>query len=217
MAVVLVALAVLLLLAAAAQLALPRLAERRIRRRLLAGGGAARVRVRALPATRLLHNAGDLIEVRGIGLEIALAPVPQRDQLAPARRPGLAALDGFTAVDVELVDFRTGPFAVDAFVLDRAGGGSYTMTVRAQTTAAELAALGLEALPLLRGGAVLGSVAGATPWASRSFTVALEIELISEPGGLRVGAGGGAIAGYPAGPLAATIAAAIARRLEIVP
>lgn len=217
MAVVLVALAVLLLLAAAAQLVLPRLAERRIRRRLLAGGGVARVRVRALPAIRLLRNAGDRIEVRGAGMEITLAPVPQRDQLAPARGAGLAALDGFSEVDVELVDFRTGPFTIDAFVLERARGGSYAMAVRARTTAAELATLGLEALPLLPGGAVLGSVAGATPLGSRSFTVALEIELISERGGLRVGAGGGAIAGYPAGPLAATIAVAIARRLEIVP
>lgn len=217
MVAVLVPLAVLLLLAAGVQLALPRLAERRIRRRLLAGGGLARVRVRALPATRLLRNAGDRIEVRGIGLEIALAPVPGREQPSPPRGPGLAALDGFATVDVELVDFRTGPFAVDAFVLERAGGGSYAMAVRAQTTAAELAALGLEALPLLPGGAALGGVAGATPLGSRSFTVTLEIELISEPSGLRVGAGGGAIAGYPAGPLAAAIAAAIARRLEIVP
>jgi hypothetical protein len=47
--------------------------------------------------------------------------------------------------------------------------------------------------------------------------VALEIEIHSEPSGLRVGSGGGRIAGYPAGPIATTIAAAVARRLEIVP
>lgn len=218
MAAVLVALVVLLVAAAAVQLALPRLAERRIRRRLLAGGGTARVRVRALPATRLLHNAGDRIEVRGSGLEIKLAPgaAAVSGEASPTRGPGLAALDGFAAVDIELVDFSTGPFAIDGFVLERAGGGSYAMAVRAQTTPAELAALGLEAL-LIPGGTVLSSVAGATSLGSRSFSVALEIELFSEPDGLRVGAGGGAIGGYPAGPLAATIAATIARRLEIVP
>ncbi len=215
MAAVLVVVATLLLLAAAVQLTLPRLAERRIRRRLLAGGGAARVRIGALPATRLLHNAGDRIEVRGSGLVIALTPARSED--VPRTGAGLAALDGFATVDVELVDFRSGPFAVDAFVLERRGGGSYAMAVRARTTAAELAALGLEALPEMPGGALLGSVAGAAPLGSRSFAVAFEIELISEPAGLRVGAGGGTIAGYPAGPLAAAIAAAVARRLEIVP
>lgn len=214
MAVALVALAVLLLLAAGVQLALPHLAERRIRQRLLAAGGSAQVRIRALPATRLLRNAGDRIEVRGAGLEITLAPAQEPSPPPSRGAPGLAALDGFTEVDVELVAFRTGPFAVDGFVLERSGGGSYAMAVRAQTTAAEVAALGLEAIP---GGTVLGTVAGATALGSRSFTVALEIELISGPDGLRVGAGGGAIAGYPAGPLAAAIAAAIARRLEIVP
>lgn len=221
MAVVLVALVVLLVAAVTAQFVIPRLAELRIRRRLLAGGGVARVRVRALPATRLLHNAGDRIEVRGSGLEIKLASgiADVTGDDPPARAsggPGLAALDGFTAVDIELVDFSTGPFAIDAFVLERSGGGSYAMAVRAQTTPAEIAALGLETL-LIPGGTVLGSVAGATSLGSRSISVALEIELISEPGGLRVGAGGGAIGGYPAGPLAAAIAAAIARRLEIVP
>jgi hypothetical protein len=47
--------------------------------------------------------------------------------------------------------------------------------------------------------------------------VAFEIELHSEEEGLRVGSGGGTIAGYPAGPIATTIAAAVARRLEIAP
>ncbi len=201
--------------AIALQLALPRIAERRIRDRLVEYGGDATVRVRAFPATRLLRNGGDRIEVRGSGLEITLAPGIRADAPAPPpSRAGLSALDGFDEVDIELVGFRTGPFAVDAFVLERRGGGSYAMAVRGQTTPAELAALGQDAIP---GGSLIGSVAGATPLGSRSFGVSLQIELISELGGLRVGAGGGSIAGYPAGPFAATIAAAVARRLEIVP
>jgi hypothetical protein len=51
----------------------------------------------------------------------------------------------------------------------------------------------------------------------RAIRVSIEIELLSDRDGLRVGSGGGSIAGYPAGPLATTIAAAVARRLEIVP
>lgn len=218
---VLIALAAaLLLVAAAVQIVLPLLAARRIRARLVEYGGEARVRVRAMPATRLLHNAGDRIEVRGSGLEIGLASGPRREGAEPppaSGGPGLSALDGFEAVDIELVDFRTGPFAVDAFVLERAGGGSYAMAVRGQTTPSALAALGLETLLPIPGSALLGSVAGVAPLTSRSFVVALEIELFSEAGELRVGAGGGSIAGYPAGPLAAMIAAAVARRLELAP
>lgn len=216
MVVLLIVLALLLLIAAAAvQVALPRIAERRIRGRLVEYGGEAEVRIRAVPATRLLRNAGDRIAVRGAGLEITLAPALPADSPAPrTSRAGLSALDGFDEVDIELVGFRTGPFAVDAFVLERRGGGSYAMAVRGQTTPAELAVLGLDAIP---GGSLIGSVAGATPLGSRSFSVSLQIELISEPTGLRVGTGGGSIAGYPAGPFAATIAAAVARRLEIVP
>lgn len=233
MPVVLIALAILVLLATASvliQLTLPRIAERRIRARLVEYGGEADVRVRAFPATRLLRNAGDRIEVRGHGLEIAMARPAggsggaegatdsRRSSTSPSSSgsAGLSALDGFSSVDLELVDFRTGPFAVDAFVLEREGGGTYAMGVRAQTTASELATLGAESFSL-PGGTLIGSVAGATPLGSRTFSVSLQIELISGPDGLRVGAGGGTIAGYPAGPLATTIAAAVARRLEIVP
>ena len=243
--VVIAVLATLALAALAAQLLIPRIAERRIGARLVENGGEARIHIRAFPAIRLLRNAGDRLEVRGNGLVIGLAP-GQRQQAAvaadrarrsqdrprsprrrsdltpgatsaPGRSAGLSALDGFEEVDIELVDFRTGPFAVDAFVLERSGGANYAMAVRGQTTPSELAALGLEALPPIPGGSLLESVAGAAPLGSRSFAVSLEIELISEPGDLRVGAGGGSIAGYPAGPFAATIAAAVARRLEIVP
>lgn len=199
-----------LLIAAAFQAALPRIAERRIGARLVYNGGEATVEVRSFPAVRLLRNHGDRIEVRGRDLEIALTPEGK-----PSR--GLAALDGFEAVDIELVDFRTGPFAVDAFVLERTGGGSYAMAVRGQTTPSELAVLGAESLSSFPGGSLIGSVAGATPLGSRTFSVSLEMELISEPTGLRVGAGGGSIAGYPAGPLATTIAAAVARRMVIAP
>lgn len=214
-ALLIIAALLLLTVAAALQAALPRIAERRVRDRLVEHGGEAAVRIRSVPATRLLRNSGERIEVRGSGLEITLSPPVATDaSAARTTRSGLSALDGFDEVDIELVGFRTGPFDVDAFVLERRGGGSYAMAVRAQTTPAELASLGQGTIP---GGSLIGSVAGATPLGSRSFGVSLQIELISERSGLRVGAGGGSIAGYPAGPFAATIAAAVARRLEIVP
>jgi hypothetical protein len=214
LAVAVTLIALLLLAAAAVQLALPRIAAHRIRARLTAGGGEAEVEIAALPATKLLRGAGDRIVVRGRGLVIGLAAEPAPVRGRPA--PGLSALDGFAEVDLELVGFRTGPFAVDAFVLSRSGGGGYALATKARAAPAELAGLGLDRLPSLPGGGLIGSFAGAVV-GDREIPLAVELELISEAGELMVGAGGGSIAGYPAGPLATAIAAAVVRRLEIAP
>lgn len=214
---VLIVIVVLVAALAIGQIALPRIAESRIRSRLTEGGGQASVSVEARPALRLLRNGGDRLRVRGHGLRIGLA-----GEEAPGgnrRRPsGLSALDGFYEVDIELVDFRTGPLDVRAFVLARAGGGSYAMAAEGSITGGELLRFGdpwlRSAIP---GGGLIGAVAGGAPLTSRSVAVSIEIELLSGPGGLEVGSGGGSIAGYPAGPLATAVAAAVARRLEIVP
>ena len=220
MVVVLVIVVVVALALAAAQLAIPRIAEARIRDRLESGGGEAEVTVRAFPAIKLLGNGGERIAVRGRGLVIGLGEAARPEVVgespAAPSATGLSALDGFDHVDVELVDFQTGPFAVGAFVLTRSGGGSYAMATRATATAAGLARFGLDRLPSIPGTGLIGSVAGPAI-GGREIALSVEIELISDRGGLRVGSGGGSIAGYPAGPLATTIAAAVARRLEIVP
>lgn len=215
---VLAALIVLLALALAAvgvQLALPRIAASRVREKLTAGGGTAEVRIAALPATRLLRSSGDRLIVRGSGLEIGLAGGGER-----SRPGGLAELDGFAAVDIELLDFRTGPFSIAAFVLERRDGGSYAMATQGTVAPAALAALGDGLLRGFPGAPLLGTVAAglpALPLGSREVTVSVQVELISEAGRLRVGSGGGTIAGYPAGPVASVITAAVARRLEIAP
>ncbi len=213
-----VALAALLVALLAVQVGLPRLAAARIRRRLIEGGGRADVSVSAWPAHRLLRNGGDRLSVCGEGLVIGLAGDDDAGRDPGGRGAGLSALDGFNEVDIELVDFRTGPLEVTAFVLTRTGGGSYAMAAEGTTTGAELIRFGD---PWLRaaipGGGLLGAVAGGAPLTSRSVRVSIEIELHSEPAGLRIGSGAGSIAGYPAGPFATAIAAAVARRLEIVP
>ncbi len=102
--------------------------------------------------------------------------------------------------------------------MTRVGGGSYAMAAEGTTSGRDLLRFGD---PWLRtaipGGGLLGSVAGGAPLTDRRVSVSIEIELVSDAGGLRVGSGGGSIAGYPAGPLATAVAAAVARRLEIVP
>lgn len=203
-----------LALAGAIQLAIPRIAAGRVRARLTEGGGRAAVEIASFPATRLLRNRGDRLRVRGEALEIGLG------RGADGAQGGLSALDGFDEVDIELLDFRTGPFAIAAFVLARSGTESYAMATQGTTTGAELVRLGEGLISGLPGGPLIGAVAGAipiSPLSSREIAISVQIELISESGKLRVGAGGGSIAGYPAGPAATAIAAAVARRLEIVP
>lgn len=202
----------LILIAAAIQVAIPRIAADRIRARLTEGGGTAEIEISAFPALRLLRNRGDRLVVRGRDLDIGLAG--GGSESGPS---GVAALDGFDDVDIELLDFRTGPFAIAAFVLARSGGESYAMATQGAITGTELVRLADGLIGGLPAAGVIGAVAGGLPLVGREVTISVQIELISEGGRLRVGAGGGSIAGYPAGPIATAIAAAVARRLEIAP
>jgi len=223
--------ALLLLIAATVlQVVVPRIGEWRIERRLTENGGEAFVVVEAMPALRLLARSGDRLMVRGRGLVIGMSrqsretepPGPGEELPAPADAGatigggGLAALDGFREVDIVLNDFRTGPFAVAEFELTRTAGGPYVMRSRGTTTSAALTQFGTERLGGIAA-PLLGVVSAGTPAAlgERSIGVAVEVELVSEDGRLAVASGGGRIAGYPAGPIAAAIAAAVARRLEI--
>ena len=195
-----------------AQLLLPLIAARRIERRLTGSGGVAAVDVRAVPALLLLRDRGDRLVVRGSGLTIGLGDASE------GRAGGLQALDGFADVDIELTDLRAGPFAIAAFVLVRHSSGPYAMAADGAVSGAELARSGGSWLrSAIPGGTLIGAAARTIPLGARSVPVAIEIELHSAPGGLHVGSGGGTIAGYPAGPIATTIAAAVAQRLEIAP
>jgi hypothetical protein len=202
MTLLLTAAALLLIAAIVVQVLIPRIGERRISRRLTENGGEAFVAIDVFPATRLLRRDGDRIRVRGSQLGIGIS----------RQGGGLSALDGFDEVDIGLLDFVTGPFDVEEFELTRSGNGLYRMRSQASTSGAALAGYGGETLGAL--GPLLGLVAQA-PLGGRSFPVSVEVELESRDGLLAVASGGGTIAGYPAGPVASLIAAAVARRLEI--
>lgn len=192
------------LVALAVQLTVPRIGQARIGRRLTERGGEADVKVRALPALKLLWRHGDLIEVRGSRIEIGMS----------AESGGLGALDGFRVVDIVLTDFTTGPFEINEFELTRSGAGPYLMRADALTSGLDL----VEAPQLglgTRTGPLLGLLARGAPLGSRRIPVSVEVELVSERGLLTVASGGGSVAGLPAGRLATVLAAAVARRLEI--
>jgi hypothetical protein len=197
----LIAVLLLVIVAVSAQVILPRLGERHVERRLTEGGGEAFVAIEAMPATQLLSRAGDAILVRGRSLVIGMT----RDG------GGLQTLDRFGRVDVALDDFTTGPFAVAHFELRREGDGPYLMRSRGFTTGAALAQFGGDWV----GTGLIGALAGAAPLTARRIPVEVEVELESVEGRVAVVGGGGRVAGYPAGPIATVIAAAVARRLEI--
>jgi hypothetical protein len=188
-----------------------RIGEARVRAQLTRRGGTAEVRIRSFPATRLLSNAGQSIAVRGREVEIGLA-----EGAGDGKPAGLGALDGFSDVDIELVSFRAGPFAVSAFVLERTGGGTYALAARARASGGAIAELGSGRWPQVPGGRWLGAIPVPAAITQAEVPFSVEAELSSSPAGLRVLSGGGTIAGYPAGRVAAEIAAAVSRRLEIV-
>ena len=205
MTLILMLVAALAVAALAIQLIVPRVGRARIERRLTERGGEARVKVRALPSLLLLARRGDLIEVRGSRLEIGMSE----------ESGGLGALDGFDAVDIVLTDFVTGPFAIREFELTRSGAHPYLMRAEAVTSGVDLVGFGPQLGLGGRAAPLLGMLARGAPLGSRQFSVSVEVELVSEDGVLAIASGGGTVAGYPAGRVAALIAAAVARRLEI--
>jgi hypothetical protein len=197
---------VLLVLTAAvvlAQLFVPGIGERRIEDRLTERGGTAEVTLSATPAARLLWGDGDRIEVRGRELNLDLTT---EDPQVFDR------LDGFGEVDVDLSDFRAGPFDVMSFELTRGGSGPYTVRSSSSTTAADLLDFGADALGLA-GGPLLRFFAGRAPLGSRSIPVTVDMEMESDDGRIEVISGSGTVAGYPTGPLAEFLTAAIVTRL----
>jgi hypothetical protein len=193
--------AALAVLVVVAQLALPTIGEGQIENRLTENGGSATAELSATPAFRLLWGDGDRLEVRGSRLDLDLSENPEV----------FDRLDGFGDVDVSLTDFRAGPFDVASFELERDGDGPYAVRSMSSTTTAALVEFGVESIGL-PGGGLLGSLAeGATT--DRPIPIALDMEMESDDGRVRVVSGGGTVAGYPTGPLAELITAAIVVRL----
>ena len=194
----LIALAAIVALLAIAQLVVPPYAEKRIEDRLTDGGGTADASVGAFPAAALILGDGDSLEVTGSGLELDVDPEERV----------FDRLDGFDTVDIELTDFRAGPFDVDAFALSRDGSGIYSMQSELTTTGTALLQFGAERLGV-PGSSFLPLITGGNEDANTPIPVDLDMELESDDGRIIVTGGTGEVAGYPAGPLAELITSAI--------
>jgi hypothetical protein len=194
----LIAAAAVVVLLVVAQFVVPPWAESRIEDRLTEGGGEASASVDAVPAAKLLIGDGDSLDVTGSGLDLEIDPEEEV----------FKRLDGFDSVDIELVDFRAGPFDVDSFALARDGSGIYTMQSQLTTTGSALLQYGAERLGV-PGSSLLPLITGDSEDANVTIPVDLDMELESDDGRIIVTGGTGEVAGYPAGPLAELITAAI--------
>lgn len=198
-----IALLILTALLVLAQLFLTGVGERRIEDRLTENGGAADVTLSATPAARLLLGDGDRIDVRGSDLDLDLETEDPEV---------LDRLDGFDEVKVDLSDFRAGPFDVLSFEMTRDGDGPYSVRSTSATTAADLVDYGADALGLA-GGPLLRFFAGRAPLGSRPIPIEVDMKMESDDGRISIVSGSGTVAGYPTGPLAQFITAAIVVRL----
>jgi hypothetical protein len=197
---------VIAVLALGSQIAIPAYVSSEVEDRLTDGGGSAHVEIHATPAVKLLGGNGDRIDVRGRDLELELPP-PGGDVFD--------RLDGFDEVDAELTQVHTGPFRVDRFTLERgAGEGTYRMVMRASSTPGELTQYAADRIGG-RWGGVLGRFAGTglLPWDDRQVPVTIDAQVRSDDGRAAVVSASGDIAGLPVGPVAATLASAVADRL----
>ena len=186
-----------------AELFLAGIGERRIEDRLTENGGTAEVKLSAAPAALLLLGDGDKLEVSGSDLDLDLET--EDPQV-------LNRLDGFNEVAVDLSDFRAGPFDVMSFEMTRDGDEPYTVRSSSATTPADLLGYGAGALGIA-GGPLLEFFAGRAPLGSRPIPVMVDMEMESEDGRISIVSGSGTVAGYPTGPLAQFITAAIVMRL----
>ena len=160
--------------------------------------------LRAIPAVRLLAKRGDLIKVRGSGLEYEFED-PDQD--------AFERLDGFEEVDIELKEVTAGPFDTERFVLKRDGSGTrYAVDIDASATAQDLAQAAGERFGNL--GKLLGELAGgALPFSAVEVSIRVQGELEADDGRVRMVSGTGSVAGIPAGPLTSLITNAVLSRL----
>jgi hypothetical protein len=193
-----VALAVVVALLVIAQFVVPPWAEKRIEDRLTEGGGTADASVEAFPAALMIAGDGDSLEVTGSDLDLEVDP----------EEKVFDRLDGFDSVEIDLTEFQAGPFDVDTFALTRDGSGTYSMQSELTTTGSALLSYGAERLGV-PGSSLLPLITGDNPEANAPIPVDLDMELESDDGRIIVTGGTGEVAGYPAGPLAELITAAI--------
>jgi hypothetical protein len=189
------------------QLFVPPYLEHRAEKRLTAKGGHADVSIDALPAVRLLFHDGNRIRVRGDGLHVDLLHGNGSNRV-------FDELDRFDEADVRLTRMSAGPFAVRQVTIARQSSDDpYALMISASVTARALSTYAGSELAGPFGGLVGKIASGAVPFSSEPIPVEVDAGIRSRDGRPEVEHVDGSVLGVSAGPLAKTIAAAIADRL----
>jgi hypothetical protein len=197
--------AAIVVLLIASQLLVPPYLEHRTEKRLTEKGGHADVSIEAVPAVRLLFNDGSKIKVRGDGLHVDLLKSNGRV---------FDELDRFDAADVRLTRMSAGPFAVRQVTLTRSSSDDpYSLVISASVTGRGLSSYAGGQLAGSFGSFVGRLVAGAVPLSAERIPVEVDADVRSRDGKPDVEHVDGSVLGLSAGPLAETIASAIAGRL----
>ena len=195
----------ILVLLVASQLLVPPYLEHRAEKRLTEKGGHADVSIEALPAVRLLLNDGSRIKVRGDGLHV---------DLLKSSGKVFDELDRFEKADVRLTRMSAGPFAVRQLTLARnSSDDPYSLVISASVTARALSSYAGEQLGGSFGSFVGRLAGGVVPFSSERIPVEVDADVRSRGGRPEVENVDGSVLGISAGPLAETIASAIADRL----
>ena len=197
-----IALLVLVALLVVGQFAIPPLAAGQLASRLTRDGGTATVTVSAFPAVRLLWESGDELEIHASDVEAELN----------TEAHVFHQLDRFKDVTIDMTDITAGGVTVSTFQLGRHGDAPYDLVLNGSATPQELSdlAAGQISGPL---GELSGIVTGFLPDVKVPVEVNATIE--SDEGNLRLVSGAGTVAGIPAGPIVASITAAIISRIGL--
>jgi len=198
--------ATVVVLLVVSQVAIPRVLQGEVEKRLEREGGTAKASISAIPAVMLLGGRGRAIDIEGFGLTYDLS---QREE-KPFRR-----LDGFGRVKVDLRDLDAGPVRLSSFVLRREDRNSpYELTAQGSITPSELAGqLGSSTGGTL--GGLLGTLATGllSDRASVSVPLSLRASVQSADGKPDVASASGSVAGVPAGPLTLVVLRSVLDRL----
>jgi hypothetical protein len=191
--------AALVMVLFASQIFLSGIGEGVIEDRLTENGGVAEASLSAMPAARLLWGDGDRVEVDATGLELEVTT--EQDPVV------LDDLDRFDDVQIVMRDSQVGPVDLDEFILTRAGDDPYSLEASGTSSVSDLAEFGAETLDV-PGSDILGGIIGVAT-GGQDVDVELDMRFESDAGRIRITEGGGEVAGFPTGPLAAIITSAI--------
>jgi hypothetical protein len=197
----------IVLLLVLSQLLVPPYLEHRAEKRLTAKGGHADVSIDAVPAARLLFHDGRKIKVRGDGLHVELLHGNGSNKV-------FDELDRFDQADVRLTRLSAGPFAVRQVTIGRRSSDDpYALVISASVTGQALSTYAGKELAGPFGGLVGRIAGGAVPFSSEPIPIEVDADLRSRDGRPEIEHVDGSVLGVSAGPLASTIASAIAARL----